>query len=83
MRRLGNHTTATVGLGALGAIEQGVRPPKEWLESRLRILESAREPHGEAEIVIVDGVRSLVCHAAGEAPDCGVVEPDAPVDDNH
>ena len=75
--------TATVGLGALGAIEQGVRPPKEWLESRLRILESAREPHGEAEIVIVDGVRSLVCHAAGEAPDCGVVEPDAPVDDNH
>jgi hypothetical protein len=44
----------------------GPLAPEGWLETRLATLESARRPRGEAELMIIDPVRDLVCFAAGQ-----------------
>jgi hexosaminidase len=58
---------ATIGLEALDALESGTEVSEEWLAPRLTKLEAAREPRGEAELMVIDPVRDLACRAAGPA----------------
>ena len=54
-----------IGLEALEFAVSGNTDSEDWLLTRLERLEAAREPRGEAELMIVDPVRDLVCAAAG------------------
>jgi hexosaminidase len=58
---------SAIGLEALEVAVSGGAESEEWLLPRLERLEAAREPRGEAELMIVDPVRDLVCAAAGPA----------------
>jgi hexosaminidase len=58
---------STIGLEALEVAVSGNTDSEDWLLARLERLEAAREPRGEAELMIVDPVRDLVCAAAGPA----------------
>jgi hexosaminidase len=54
-----------IGLEALEFAVSGNTDSEDWLLTRLERLEAAREPRGEAELMIADPVRDLVCAAAG------------------
>jgi hexosaminidase len=73
---------STIGLEAVEVVVSGNGDSEEWLLRRLERLEAAREPRGEAELMIVDPVRDLVCTAAGPsalaAPGCQPEEPAVP-----
>jgi hexosaminidase len=56
-----------IGLEALEITASGGTAPGDWLQPRLDRLEQARAPRGEAELMIVDPVRDLVCAAVGPA----------------
>jgi hexosaminidase len=58
---------ATIGLEALDALTSGTEVDEAWLKPRLSTLEAAREPRGEAELMVIDPIRDLACHAAGTA----------------
>ena len=49
-----------VGLQAVKYIENGQSSPAEWREYALGMCEKSREPYGEAELMIVDGVKNLI-----------------------
>jgi hexosaminidase len=70
---------SAIGLDALDAAVSGDTESEAWLLPRLERLEAAREPRGEAELMVVDPVRDLVCAAAGPAaltaPGCQPVAP--------
>jgi hexosaminidase len=64
---------SAIDLEALRIAGSGDVPPDGWIAPRLERLEAAREPRGEAELMIVDPVRDLVCAAgpaALETPGC-------------
>ncbi len=69
-----------LGLEALEIAAAGAATPQDWLEPRLDRLAAAREPRGEAELMIVEPVRRLVCTAAGAA---GLEEPGCQVEGRH
>ena len=56
---------AAIGLEALQAIEEGDSPDDDWLPQRLERLQTASEPYGQTELMIVEPVTRLVCIAAG------------------
>lgn len=56
---------ATIGLEALELAASRRTAPGGWLEPRLARLDAAREPVGEAELMVVDPVVALACFAAG------------------
>jgi hexosaminidase len=58
---------ATIGLEALDALTNETEKDAEWLAQQLSVMEAAREPRGEAELMVVDPVRDLACRAAGPA----------------
>lgn len=58
---------STIGLEALTVAREHEPASEAWLEYRLARLDSARESHGQTELVIVDSVVDLVCAAAGPA----------------
>jgi hexosaminidase len=57
---------ATIGLEALELAASQRTAPSGWLAPRLERLAAAREPVGEAELMVVDPVVSVVCFAAGD-----------------
>jgi hexosaminidase len=63
---------AAIGLDALEVATSGEVPGAEWLRPRLERLQTAREPQGQTELMIVDPVTRLVCAAAGPA---GLADP--------
>lgn len=56
---------ATIGLEALELTAAQRTAPSGWLAPRLERLAAAREPVGEAELMVVDPVVALACLAAG------------------
>jgi len=58
--------TATIGLEALELASANRTAPGGWLAPRLERLAAAREPVGEAELMVVDPVVALACFAAGD-----------------
>lgn len=56
---------ATIGLEALELASSQRTAPSGWLAPRLERLAAAREPVGEAELMVVDPVVALACLAAG------------------
>jgi len=65
---------ATIGAEAVGMVTTGREIDAVWLDTRLGLLETAREPRGEAELIVIDPVLRLLCTAAGDlgadAPGC-------------
>jgi hexosaminidase len=57
--------TATIGLRALASMSTREPVSEKWLKDRLAKLETARESHGQTELMIVEPVVRLVCAAAG------------------
>lgn len=72
------HDVAVLGLEALELLGADTEAGPDWLQPRLERLQSAREPHGQTELMIVDPVARLMCAAAGPeglaAPGCGSEE---------
>jgi len=50
---------ATLGLEAINAIEANHPLPEKWFQHAQLLFQQAREPHGEAELVVVDAVEKL------------------------
>ncbi len=78
---------ATLGLEALEIGVSGGAAASAWLPDALERLQQARQPRGEAELMIVEPVERLVCSAAGAAgraePRCRADEPTAAVGVDH
>ncbi len=57
---------ALIGLNALQSIEQNEVPDKKWLEESESRLKQAEEPRGQAELMVVSGIRHLLEAAASK-----------------
>jgi hexosaminidase len=57
-------SVASIGLETLELRSQSKAVPATWFEPRLAQLETARQPHGQTELMIVDPVHKLVCATA-------------------
>jgi hexosaminidase len=49
-----------IGLQAAKYFENGQSSPAAWRQYALDICEKAREPYGEAELMIIDGIKNLI-----------------------
>jgi hexosaminidase len=52
---------STIGLEALDLATAGTAANRDWLDVRLNSLQTARESHGQTELVMIDPVVDLVC----------------------
>jgi hexosaminidase len=52
---------STIGLEALDLATAGTAAKRDWLDLRLDSLQTARESHGQTELVMIDPVVDLVC----------------------
>jgi hexosaminidase len=56
---------AVTGIEAIEHILNNRKQSKEWLNSKMKLIEKAKEPRGQAEIMIIDAIEKLV-KKAGE-----------------
>jgi hexosaminidase len=61
---------AEIGLEAVAAISRGKTMSAEKADEHFETLKAARTPRGEAELMIIADVATLVCRAAREGEDC-------------
>lgn len=57
-------TVAEIGLSAGRYYSSGEKPSQMWTERMLEVLQNARKPRGQVELVIVDAIEKLVVAAA-------------------
>lgn len=56
---------AVIGLEALTLLETGQRASEEWKKKNLEILQKAKEPRGQTELMVVSAIEKLVNAASG------------------
>lgn len=56
---------AAIGLEALTLLETGQRASEEWKKRNLEILQKAKEPRGQTELMVVSAIEKLVNAAGG------------------
>ncbi len=60
---------AALGTEALNILEAGKTASPEWVEGKRKILEAARKPRGQVELMVINAIDALVQMAGGVLPD--------------
>lgn len=55
--------TATIGLEALDYLQNGQLADRDWVNAQLEVLEKAKTPRGQTELMIVSAIKKLVKRA--------------------
>ena len=53
-------SSAEVGLQTLDYIEKGEKPEEEWIKAKRELLEKAKEPRGQTELMIIPAIEKLI-----------------------
>ena len=51
---------ATIGLESLNYLKKNQKPEQNWIDVQIKILEEARIPRGETDLLVVDSIEKLV-----------------------
>jgi hexosaminidase len=57
---------SAIGLEVLAFVESGQKPSSEWKQEKLAVLDKARQPRGQAELVIVSAIEKLIKLASAQ-----------------